>query len=34
MAGPERPSACSGKREWRLDCLLSDRTEQVVLRDP
>jgi len=33
MAEPERPSACSRKRERRLGCQLSDRTEQVVLRD-
>jgi len=26
MAEPERPSACSRKRERRLGCPLSDRT--------
>jgi len=33
MAEPTRPSACSHNRERRLGCQLSDRTEQVVLRD-
>jgi hypothetical protein len=33
MAGPERPSACSRKGERHLGCQLSDRTEQVDLRN-
>jgi len=35
MAEPERPSACSRKRERRLGCQLSDRIDSLfcAMRD-